>query len=237
MMLRIRQCSFLLLWVCVTLLLGVACLPALISRTASQRVSRFWARITLWLLKHCVGISSHIAGYSHIYDEPMIYAAKHQSAWDTFMLWNVLGTPAFVLKRELYLIPIFGWYLWRSGQIAINRRDGKKAISRMVQQAAHYAQKGRAIIIFPEGTRTKPFALPRFKMGVAHVSEALNLPVVPVALNAGKFWPKSLLSKQPGQAIIEFLPPMPPAGTAKEPWLMDLQSRVEAATTALLKRA
>lgn len=220
-----------------TIAMGIGFLPALISQRMTQNVARHWAQATFWLLKHLCGISSHVRGYQHISKEPVIYASKHQSTWDTFMLGIVLNRAAFILKRELYFIPFFGWYLWRSGQIAINRRDGKQAMQSMIQQARMYAEQGRALVIFPEGTRTAPYAESRYKSGVAILSAELGLPVVPVALNAGKFWPKSLLRKRSGNAVVEFLPVMPPAGTAKDAWLDDLKQRIETATAKLLEQA
>ena len=234
---RLRDIAFMLLWMFGTLVMGTLFLPCLLSRRATHWFSRCWARATLWLLDHICGIRSHLRGYTFIVGKPAIYAAKHQSTWDTIILNLQLRNPAFVLKRELYLIPIFGWYLWRSGQIAINRRDGKKALETMIAQAKRYAEQGRSIVIFPEGTRRAIFAPPAYKLGVARVSEATQLPVVPVALNAGRVWPRHPVAKRSGSAVVEFLPAMPPAGSAREPWLQDLENRIESATARLLKEA
>lgn len=231
---RPRDALFLLSWSVWTVGLGVVGLPALASQRATHRHARFWAKGSLFLLKHLAGIHSLARGYSHILDEPVIYAAKHQSAWETLMLWVVLENPAFVIKRELYWIPVFGWYLWRSGQIAINRRAGKEALTAIVAGAQKRLRERRPIVIFPEGTRKRPGDPARYKQGVAHLSAALGLPVVPVALNSGNFWPKQLVAKCSGHAILSFLPVMPPAGTALDPWLRDLSSRIERETNALL---
>ncbi len=235
---RLRGCDvlFLVLWALMTIAMGFLFLPVLVSRTATQNVARHWAASTLVLLKRLSGITSQMRGYPNVSKTPVIYAAKHQSAWDTFMLWSVLGNPAFVLKRELYLIPVFGWYLWRSGQIAINRRDGKRAIASMIEQTNRYAAQGRSVVIFPEGTRRTPGAAPHYKMGVAHLSAETGLAVVPVALNAGRFWPKRVVKKASGNAVIEFLPHMPAAGSAKDAWMGDLEQRIEKATAKLLEQ-
>lgn len=234
---RPRDYLFMLLWSLSTLVLGTLALPCLLLRRWSQAFARLWARYTLWLLKMVCGIDSYVRGYRNLTPGPAIYAAKHQSTWDTLMLYVQLRNPAFVLKRSLYLIPVFGWYLWRSGQIAIDRKAGARAIEQMVRQAKAYTAEGRAIVIFPEGSRRPPFAPARYKFGVARVSEATGLAVVPVALNAGKVWPRTLVAKRSGSAIIEFLNPMPPAGSAREPWLKDLENRIERATTGLLGEA
>jgi len=234
---RFRDILFLLLWSVSTLVMGVLALPCLLLPQWSRAAAKLWTCWSLWLLKRVAGIHSHVRGYMHILPPPVIYAPKHQSTWDTLMLYQQLDGPAFVLKRSLYLIPIFGWYLWRSGQIAIDRKGGKRAIGQMVEQAKYYAGKGRSIVIFPEGTRRPPFAEPQYKFGVARVSEATGLKVVPVALNAGKVWPRHPIAKRAGHAIVEFLPTMPPAGTAREPWLKDLETRVETATRVLMGEA
>ena len=233
---KLRACdvAFMGIWSVMTVAMGLLFLPSLLSRRASQKFARHWAQATLGLLKRVSGISSQMRGYPNVSKTPVIYAAKHQSAWDTFMLWNVLDNPAFVLKRELYYIPVFGWYLWRSGQIAITRGGGKNTMEQMIVQAAYYVEQGRSIVIFPEGTRTRPGALAQYKAGVAHLSAAVKVPVVPVALNAGRVWPKKLIRKRSGTATIEFLPAMPPAGDAKDAWLADLQQRIEKATATLL---
>jgi 1-acyl-sn-glycerol-3-phosphate acyltransferase len=231
---RLRDGLFLLCWSVWTVFWGILGLPMLLRRSWTHAHARRWAQASLFLLKYIASIHSLARGYTNILDEPVIYAAKHQSTWETLMLWVILENPAFVIKRELYWIPIFGWYLWRSGQIAINRRSGKQALANMIAGAEKRLREKRPIVIFPEGTRKQPYEAPRYKQGVAHVSAALALPVVPVALNAGKFWPKQLLAKQSGHAVLSFLPVMPPAGTAIEPWLADLERRIEKETTQLL---
>lgn len=235
-MMKIRGLLFLLAWFILTALVGIFGFPALATRALAEKMSVFWARSTLVLLRVICGIDSQVRGHLNIQKDAVIYAVKHQSTWDTMMLRITLKEPVFVLKKELYLIPVFGWFLWRTGNIAINRKAGKKSLQAMIDQARYYHQNDRPIVIFPEGTRTKPFATTRYKSGIAHVSAALNIAVVPVALNAGRVWPKSLLEKHKGTAVIEFLPIMPAAGEAKEPWLDDLSQRIETATSALLKQ-
>ncbi len=237
MKLRVCDIVFFVLLMLMTLAVGVFLWPALFSRRASQILSQQWAQAALYLLRKTSGIQSHIRGYQHISKTPVIYAVKHQSAWDTFMLRAMFGDATFVLKRQLYFIPVFGWFLWRTGNIGIDRKDGKNAMNEIITQSQKYVAEGRSIIIFPEGTRTQVGADTRYKMGITRLSEALQIPVVPVALNSGKYWPKSLLKKRSGNAVIEFLPAMPPAGSAKDAWLDDLKQRIETATVKLLEQA
>ena len=223
MILWLRTGLFFAGWVIATLMIGLIALPALISQRATWGVAYHWAGFTLfWLCVSC-GTRSSARGLEHLPQGAGLIASKHQSAWDTLMLWRLLKNPAFVLKRELYWIPIFGWYLWRAGQIGIDRSSGRDAVSRMLRGAKKVIAEGRCIIIFPEGTRVPPGEQKPFRTGVARVSESLQLPVVPAALNSGLFWPKYSLKKLPGEAVMEFLPAEPPFREPLEPWLQHLQ--------------
>lgn len=234
---RIRDYIFAVLWALLTLVIGLLGLPTLLVPRWALWTGWVWSNCSLWLLRKVCGIHSYVRGYSNMPQGPAIYASKHQSAWDTLMLYSLLRNPTFVLKRSLYLVPIFGWYLKCAGHIGIDRKAGKRALDQIVTQAKYHASRGRPIVIFPEGTRRAPYAEPVYKYGVARVSEATQMNVVPVALNAGRVWPRTAFAKRAGSATIEFLPAMPPAGEAREPWLKDLENRIEAAVSKLLLEA
>lgn len=218
----------------VTLILGIAASPLLISRRATWFVADIWARFTLLWLRITCGIRSEVRGGGSLPTQA-IYASKHQSAWDTMMLWRTLDRPLFILKEELYLIPFFGWYLWRCGAIAINRKERRKALEQIITQTQDAKKAGRPIVIFPEGTRGKPGAETTYHSGVAKVSAALGWSVIPVALNAGKFWPKKPIWKTPGTAILQFLPAMQPSNGKgdKDVWMQELKSKIDSASAAL----
>lgn len=226
-----RTVIFLVGWMLMTSLVGLLALPTLLSARASCRAASLWAVCTLLWLRCCCGIRSEVRGVP----ASRLIASKHQSAWDTLMLWRALRNPAFVLKRELYWIPVFGWYLWRTGQIAINRRDGHAAMQRMLEKAGRAMQQGRSVVIFPEGTRVAPGKPAAFRPGIARLSMALNEPVTPVALNAGYFWPKHTIKKSYGTAVLHFLPPMAYAEPLAD-WLGVLQDQVNAQSDALAPR-
>lgn len=227
----LRTLVFFAGWTGFTAAFGVAALPLLVSQRSSWWAAQCWATITLAWLRLSCGIASEVRGLP----ASRLIASKHQSAWDTLMLWRTLKNPAFVLKRELYWVPIFGWYLWRTGQIAINRRDGRTAMQTMLEKAAQALKKGRSVVIFPEGTRVPPGEFLPFRAGIARLSLALHEPVTPVALNAGHFWPKHTVKKSPGRAVLEFMPPV----DYHEPmpaWLSALQDRINAQSAALAPR-
>ncbi len=227
-----RTVVFFVGWVLLTCVIGFAALPLLVSQRITSSVARSWARLTIGWLRLSCGIRTEQRGVV----QGQLIACKHQSALDTLMLWCALNGPAFVLKRELYWIPIFGWYLHRTGQIAIDRSDGRSAMAQIAAQAEPMLAAGRAILIFPEGTRVRPGERRPFRPGIARVSAMLRLPVTPAALNAGYFWPKHSLVKKPGLAVLEFLLPVPVCDD-QETWLPRLETIINDASERLAPRA
>lgn len=228
-MLTFRTMLFFVGWVAMTLIGGTIVLPAILSQRAIWVVNGWWTRLTLGWLRLTCGITST----RHGLPTTALIACKHQSAWDTLMLVCALGNPAFVLKRELYLIPIFGWFLWRSGQIAIDRSRGREAYAQIERQAKRIRAQGRPIIIFPEGTRVPVGQHKPYRSGIARISAMLKLDVTPVAVNAGLFWPKKSLLKKPGEAVIAFLDPMPACGDDIHGWMHQLETTIEQKTAEL----
>jgi 1-acyl-sn-glycerol-3-phosphate acyltransferase len=232
-MTNLRTAVFFAGWICFTAVLGMIALPAILSRRATWMLARGWTGATLAWLKLSCNITTCIEGREHIPASGGLIAAKHQSAWDTLALWHALKNPAFVMKRELYYIPIFGWYLWRAGQIAIDRTAGRKAMAIMVAGAQTALAAGRCVVIFPEGTRVAAGAEKEFRAGVARISAALAVPVVPVSLNGGRFWPKGDIRKFPGMAILKFLTPVAACSNDATPWLKNLQQLVNRQSRAI----
>lgn len=160
-------------------------------------------------------------------------AAKHQSAWETFALMTVLDDPVFILKRELTWIPFFGWLLIKARMISIDRKAGRGALVAMGERAAAEVARGRQLIIFPEGTRRSIGAPPDYKYGVSHLYRQLDVPCVPVALNAGLFWPRRSFMRRPGTIVVEFLEPIA-AGRDQDEFLRELEVSIETASNRLL---
>jgi len=207
-----------------------------ISTKAALKSGWPWAYGVLLLARVLCGIRYEIRGREYITDGPVFYASKHQSAWDTAIFWKLLKEPAFILKRELLRIPLWGWYLWRMQMIAIDRSAGGAGLKDMIRQSKIALSNGRPIIIFPEGTRTKPGAPPNYHPGILALYNQLKIPVIPVALNSGMYWSKNAFNKHPGTIIIEFLPPIAP-GLSKEDFRARLQSAIENASQKLQDEA
>jgi 1-acyl-sn-glycerol-3-phosphate acyltransferase len=230
MTLWLRSALFLLWFALITTILSLIFLPVLVlPRTATVWLARIWSRATFWGLKIFAGIDFEIRGLPA--KGPVLVAAKHMSMWDTLALYLALEAPAVVLKRELLRIPFYGWFLWKSTAIAIDRAAGASALRKMSSAAKKVLAQGRPILIFPEGTRKKPGAMPDYKPGVAGLYVMLGVTCVPVALNSGLYWTGFL--KRPGTIVLEFLEPIAP-GLKRDAFMTLLEQRIETATAALL---
>jgi 1-acyl-sn-glycerol-3-phosphate acyltransferase len=191
------------------------------------------AKTELWLLKTIVGTKLEVRGQDKLPKGACIIASKHQSAWETFALIPLLRDPTYLMKRELFWIPLHGWFSYKFGMIPVDRDKGPTALRKMLAAAKTRAAAGREIIIFPEGTRRTPGDKPDYKTGIFLLYEALKIPCVPVALNSGLFWPRRSLARYPGTIVVEFLEPIPP-GLPKKEFLPRLQDAIEKAANRLI---
>ncbi len=230
----VRSHVFNTLFVLWTLTMCLAWLPALLGpRIWTPRGQTLWAQGVMAMLRVIAGINIEIRGRAYLPHGAFVVAAKHQSAWET-MIWHIIvNDPAIVMKKELLSIPLYGWYSTKAQMIPVDRKAGAKAMRRMMRAAEAAAAKGRPIIIFPEGTRSAPDQRLPYQPGTMAFYRHLKLPVVPVALNSGLFWPKHTLIKRPGTIVLEFLEPIAP-GLAKKDFNIELETRIEEATTRLV---
>jgi 1-acyl-sn-glycerol-3-phosphate acyltransferase len=234
----LRAFAFNLVWIAATVLIGVIGLPLLLApRGVVMAFGRFWAQAVLALLAGIVGMRGEVRGRANLPPGPYLVAMKHQSMWDTLMLPVVFRDPAVVIKRELLLVPFYGWYAVRAGSIFIDRKGGAGALRRMLAAAKQAAAEGRPIVIFPQGTRTTPSdATSPYQPGVAALYQGLGLPLVPAAVNSGLYWGRRSFVKRSGRAVISLLPPIPP-GLPRRELMAELETRIEQATAALEREA
>jgi len=212
-------------------------LPSLLlPRRPYLAVVRAWARSNLLLHGVIVGVDVEVRGRHNIPAGGLLVASKHQSAWETLALVAYFPDFAFILKRELLSVPLFGWYLRKAGQIPVDRGRRSTVFAALDREAREAVSQGRQIVIFPEGTRRDPGAEPNYKFGVAHLYGALGVPCLPVAHDAGLLWPRRRFLKRPGTITIEFLEPIPP-GLPRDEFFALLRDRIEGATAALLAQA
>ncbi len=152
-----------------------------------------WAGFLRWWLKICCRLDYEVRGTQHLPDEPSVVIANHQSAWETILFQKIFPAQSYLLKKELLWIPFFGWGLASNEPIAIDRGKKTQALQQLISQGKERLKKGRWIIIFPEGTR-RPVGEPGdFQVGGALIATKAQVPVVPVAHNAGVFWSKKKL--------------------------------------------
>jgi 1-acyl-sn-glycerol-3-phosphate acyltransferase len=191
---------------------------------------------SVWWMKVICGTRLEVRGREKLPQSAYLVAAKHQSAWDTFGLIPVFRDPAMVMKAELGLIPLYGWFSHKFEHIFVRRDKGPSALKAMVRDARQRAQQGREVVIFPEGTRRPPGAPPDYKPGFLALYEGLGLPCVPLALNSGLFWPRRSLMRYPGTIVVEFLDPVPP-GLPRAEARAVIQERIETACARLIAEA
>jgi 1-acyl-sn-glycerol-3-phosphate acyltransferase len=196
-------------------------------------VAKAWGRFNRALTRMVAGIDYEIRGAEKIPRGPVIVAAKHQSAWETFALLSLFDNPTFIIKRELQWIPIFGWFTIKGHMVPVQRGAGSQTLTNMIERARIELARGRQLVIFPEGTRRAPGAEPRYKYGVAQLYAAEGVPCIPIALNSGLFWPRRSLRRNPGTVLVEVLDPIPP-GLDKDAFLERLKSEIETATARLI---
>lgn len=150
----------------------------------------FWAKVTC-------GIRYTIEGKKNIPKRNAIIFSNHQSMWETVFFQVLFPEQCWVLKKELLAIPFFGWGLALLDPIAINRKEFN-SVKALIQQGKERLEKGRWVIIFPEGTRVAPNAEHRYSRSGAALSEATGYPILPIAHNAGEYWPRGFFIKKPG---------------------------------------
>jgi len=232
-MTTLRSFLFNLLFALWTALIFILSLPTLVlPRSAVWWMGGLWVRGALLLLRATVGLGHRVRGVEHRVAGPAIYAAKHQSAWDTLVFPLLLDKPAYVLKRELIRVPLFGSYLKQCGMIPVDREGGGSALKQLLRAGRAAVAQGHSILIYPEGTRTPPGERRPYHPGVAALYGDLGVPVVPVALNSGLFWGRRAFHKKPGTITIEFLPPIAP-GLPRREFMRELQERMEGASQRL----
>ncbi|MEI9885346.1 MAG: lysophospholipid acyltransferase family protein [Rhizomicrobium sp.] len=229
----LRSTIFIVWFSLVSAVLGLLFLPAFaLPRAVTAWMARRWAALTFWGLRVFAGTRFEVRGPRP--PNGVLLAIKHMSMWETMAIYYLLDDPAIVLKRELQLVPFYGWYLKKARMIPIDRGGKSSALRKMAAAASREIAAGRSVAIFPEGTRKKPGAPPDYKPGVAALYSQLGVPCVPVALNSGLFWTGPVgFIKKAGTIVIAFLDPIPP-GLPRREFMPRLETAIETASNALI---
>jgi len=197
-------------------------------------IVKLWYVVILFLLRWIVGIKSEITGQENLPEGACVLASKHMSDWDIFALLQATNRrPTFIAKRELLNIPFFGWCMQNFHTVSIDRKNGQAALPQLVEQGTKAIERDCRIVIYPEGTRRKPLDDPKYKWGLAKLYVNLDVPVVPVALTSGLYWPRNALILWPGTARAKYLEPIPPGLEINE-FQRILTERIETETTKML---
>ncbi len=233
----LRSLVFNILFYVFFLLWSLVALPTFVlPRAAMLKVASWWARTNILLMRAICGIKVEFRGVGKIPKGPLIVASKHQSMWETISLLRFFEAPFFVVKRELKFIPIFGLFIIKTDMVAIDRSKGGRAMLAVMRRAEEEVKHGRQFVIFPEGTRTAPGAPPHYKAGIGLIYADCGVPVLPVALNSGLFWPRRTFMRYPGTLVVEFLDPIPP-GLKRDEFLKRVESVIEEATNRIVAAA
>lgn len=191
------------------------------------RFINFYSVLNLWVLKYLCNINYRVEGLDNIPDESCIIFSKHQSALETMMVQRIFPPLTFVVKQELLWLLFFGWGLRSIDPIAIDRKSGRKAIGQIVEQGIERLKRGIWIVIFPEGTRSKPGTKLPYKKGGAILASKSGHKVIPVAHNAGEFWPKGFFSRQTGTIVMSIGPAIETKGKKTEDIMKEAECWIE----------
>ena len=231
----LRSALFNLCFFLLTALIAVAALPLLLApRRWVIWMMRQWAWLVIGLLRVVCGIRLRVTGQEHLPPAggPALIAAKHQSAFDTIVWLALLPDAAYVLKRELLRIPVYGQLAMHAGMIAVDRGAGASAMRHLLRSGRAALEAGRQIVIFPEGTRVGPGERVPYQPGIAALAAGTGLPVIPVATDSGLRWGRRAFRKRPGVITVAILPPIP-AGLRREALLTQLETVIEDGTDRL----
>ena len=232
-MLAIRSVLFNILFIGWTIfLLSTLWLLMPIPKQKFRKAVALWPHGSFPLMRYLLGLTFEQRGLENIPNEPVIYASKHQSAWDTmYFLWHHKDN-AYVMKGELNRIPFWKWYMDKCQHVVVDRRGGTSAMREMISDTKSILADKRSVIIFPEGTRVAPGETRRYHPGIAALYSQTNATVIPVALNSGYFWGRRHFIKKPGVLTIQFLPPIP-KNMERKAFMKELEIRIESATRKL----
>jgi 1-acyl-sn-glycerol-3-phosphate acyltransferase len=211
--LGIRSTFFWLFFLPATLIAGIL-VSAVFFTPLKFRLGlvKTWISFSLALLRYFCGLKYQIEGMENIPDKGFILMSKHSSTWETIALQRFFEPMVWVVKRELTRIPIFGWALVSVNAIALDRGTGRKAIKQLIQESKQRMDQGRILMLFPEGTRVLPMQYKPFKLGGAIVSHKTGYAVLPIAHNAGEYWPRHSWIKWPGTIRVVIGKPIEPEG-------------------------
>ena len=233
-MILVRSLTFTAAYYLYSTLVALLMIPLFLApRAWVTHVLRWYGAGTTLLLRLICNIRVEVRGREHLPKGAALIAAKHQCMFDVFGGFALLPDGCFVTKKELMWIPFLGWYARKAGMIVVDREGHANALRKLVADTRDRFKAARQLVIFAEGTRKAPGATPDYKPGIAALYRDLEMPVIPMALNTGVHWPAHGVLRYPGTIVFEFLPAIPP-GLKRGEFMREMETRIEAATNALI---
>lgn len=196
-------------------------------------LGRLWAGFQMWALKIICGLNYRIRGSENTPDRPYVAMVKHQSAWETLVSHLLFRDAAWVFKRQLLWLPLLGWGLALTKPIAVDRTSPKQALDQVIRQGTELLSDGRTIVIYPEGTRVAPGKRGKYMPGGSLLAVKAGVPVLPVAHNAGVFWPRSSFVKFPGQIEVVIGPVIESEGKTARQLTREVEDWIESTMAEL----
>ncbi|MBF0621665.1 MAG: 1-acyl-sn-glycerol-3-phosphate acyltransferase [Magnetococcales bacterium] len=193
-----------------------------------QHLSVVWSRFNAHILRLVSGLDLEVHGMENLPPRPYLIVAKHQSAWETVIFPVIFYKCTWVLKQSLGMIPVFGWALKGTGQIFVDRSRGIDAVRKMNSRGREILQSGGVVVVFPEGTRVDPGVVGDYKSGGISLAMSAKVPIVPVAHNAGEFWPRKTFRTKPGAVQVRIGKPLVTEGSNRRKLLAEAKVSIEA---------
>jgi 1-acyl-sn-glycerol-3-phosphate acyltransferase len=213
---------------------GIAALLfGFVSRRLSYSVAVAWAGSVLYLLKLLCRLDYVVEGAEHLDRDNCVVLQKHSSSWETIAQFRIFPLQTWVLKRELLWAPILGWVIRGYRPIAIDRKAGRAAVEQVVTQGQARLEQGYWVMIFPEGTRVAAGQVRRYGLSGALLAIAAGRAIIPVAHNAGEFWPRRGWLKRPGTIRVIIGAPIDTVGRDPRDLTNEVQQWIEATVAAI----
>ena len=194
---------------------------------ARYRYITGWCALNLWAARWICGIRSRVIGSENLQPTPHIVACKHSSTWETLFLSRYLPPLAYVAKKELLSVPFFGWAFRLASPITIDRAAGQDAMGQITEQGRERFALGFWIVLYPEGTRIPVQKRVRYKTGAARLAIDMQVPILPIAHNAGWLWPKGVMGKKPGTITLSIGKPIQPASMTAAELMLAVETWIE----------
>lgn len=200
--------------------------------TSLYRIARAWLSLCVHSARPLLGIQYRVTGMEHLPQgekSGAVLLCKHQSTYETFLMPAIMPHPlAYVFKKELLYVPFFGWSIGRLDMIHIDRSKRTQAFNKVVEQGRRLLAQGTWVIMFPEGTRIDRGQKGQYKSGGTRLAVETGAPVIPIAVNSGRCWPRKALVKRPGTVVFSIGPAIPSQGRQPDELMREVEAWIEA---------